>query len=117
MQNERTVWLRVMTVAVAIFAIVVAALPMSPDVDSHAPFSESTAALAGDAAVAGDTAAQPEPGTQCLAGLACLLAIVPSSDLAFVRLVEAAERPIAARHTTSGANYLHFHPPRILSRV
>ena len=117
MQKERTVWLRVVTVAVAIFAIVIAALPMSPGVDSHAPSSESIAVLAGDAGVAGDTATQPGPDTQCLVGLACLLAIVPSSDLAFARLVEAAERVTTARHKTSGASDLPFHPPRILSRV
>lgn len=109
--------MRVMTLAVAIFAFVISDLPMSPDIGSHAPISQSIAASAGDAGVADDAAAQPAPNTKCHVGHGCLLAIVPSIDLSFTHPVDAAERPIAALRKTSGAGYLHFHPPRILSRV
>jgi len=116
MTKNWAVWLRAVTVTAAVMAILVSALAISPEVDHHAPPTQSTVASGADTGVIGDGPTQPAPTTNCHSGNSCILAIMPGYELVLARFDGAPELLRVTGYRPSGAANLPFHPPRILSQ-
>ncbi|MEQ9038871.1 MAG: hypothetical protein RIE24_10995 [Silicimonas sp.] len=117
MQNIWSLWLRVMTVAAAILALVLSVSLISPEVDHRTISLQSTAALAGVRDAIGDAATHPASDEKCHVGHCYQLVIIPSNGMAMTGLIDAQERPIEPHFKPFRVLYLLFHPPRILSQV
>ena len=110
------VWLRAVTVTVAVAAILVSALAISPEINLHV-LPAQTAAVVADAGVVEDGPADPAQGTTCHVGHSCMPGVVPDSELALIRFESAPGIPRATGYQTSVAGYLPFHPPRAAFQV
>ena len=109
--------MRAVTIAVAILAILVSALAMSPDINQRVLFSHPAVASMSDTDVADHGSTLPAPDTKCHVGHSCTLVIMPSSEILLASFDSAPDfSPVTGYHS-SISGYLPFHPPRILSQI
>jgi hypothetical protein len=116
MTKNWAVWLRAMTVTAAVMAILVSALAISPEVDHHALPTQSTVASAAEPGVIDDGSTQAAPATNCHSENSCIFAIIPRYPMGLTRFDAAPELLRVTGYRPSGAAYLLFHPPRVLSQ-
>ena len=117
MQSNQAVWMRAVTVAAAVMAILVSALAMSPEIDHRVLPTQSAVVSAMNTDVVDDGFAQPAADTNCHIGHSCAVAIMPRNETAFVGFDRAGALPCVADYKPAGATYPLFHPPRVLSQV
>lgn len=109
--------MRAVTVIVAVLAIFVSALAMSPDINHRVLFAHPAVASMADTDAADDGTTQHAPESKCHVGLGCILVVMPGIEMALASFGCAPELPHVASLHPSGAGYPPFHPPRILSQI
>lgn len=117
MQKNWVAWMRVATVTAAIMAILVSAFAMSPEIDRRFLNAEPAVASAANVSAIDGGAAQSTQDRNCHIGHSCTLVILPTNDLALLRLDTAPELSRGKGHLPSVVGDMPFHPPRVLSLV
>lgn len=117
MQTTWGVWMRAVTTAVAIMAILVSATMLSHDIDRPDQITQVAVVSVtdkGSAAEGHDTAVQI---VDCHFGHSCVFVIMPSDVLALLHIGSARAFPKHTEYLPSSSGYPPFHPPRALSQV
>ena len=117
MQRNWVIWMRAVTVTAAIMAILVSALPMSPEIDDHFLPAHPAATSGADVGAINDGVARPASHTICHIGHGCMLVILPANDLALMRFDSAPGLSRVTGYLPSVAGDIPFHTPRILLQV
>ena len=117
MQRNWAIWMRAVTVAAAVTAILASALAMPPEIDHRNLTAQPAVASTAGGGVIVDRAAQPGPDRNCHSGHSCILVNLPTNDLALTRFDSAPEISRETGFLSSAAENMLFHPPRILSQV
>lgn len=117
METKWVVWIRAVTASVAVLAILVSALSMSPEINHRILPEHPAVASVADVGPADDGAAKHAGDTKCHIGHSCILAIMPSNESTLTHFERAPDFRRAISYLSSAAEYLLFHPPRILSQV
>lgn len=117
MQRNWAIWMRAVTVAAAVTAILASALAVSPKINHRDLTAQPAVASAAGGGVIVDRAAQPGSDRNCHSGHSCILVNLPTNDLALTRFDSAPEISRETDFLPSAAEKMRFHPPRILSHV
>ncbi len=117
MQKNWIAWMRVATVTAAVVAILVSAFVMSPEIDHRLLDEQPAVASAANVSAIDGGAALSVQDINCHIGHSCTLVILPTNDLALLRLDTAPELFRVKGHPPSVVGDMPFHPPRVLSLV
>ena len=116
-KKKWVIWLQVVTITAAIFAVLFASFAMSPEIDNRITILQTTITLAADSGFGDDMPMQSVADTKGHISHTCLLVIKPDNDLALVGLVSSPETPLTEQYKASGAGFIFFRPPRIFSQA
>ena len=117
MQRNWVIWMRTVTVTAAILAILFSALAHSSELDHRVLPTQGDVTSGTDLSLADDGHADSSSGTGCHAEHSCMPVIIPSNDLALMRVHSALQLFHLAGNLPSQAGYPPFQPPRTLSQV
>lgn len=109
--------MRAVTVTVAILAILVSTLVMSPRSDDRNHPTQVAVASLADGVSADSELVGPASYRGCHVAQCCMLVILPGNTLDFARFGSVAQAPRLTESLPSEAGHPPFHPPRVLSQV
>ena len=117
MKQNLGIRMRAATIAAAVMAILFSALTTLPEIDHQLLPTQSVVASVAESGAVDVGPAQPAPVSKCHVGHSCLLVIIPSNEIAIAHFDGVPEFARVTGYAPSGASYLPFHPPRLLSQV
>ncbi len=117
MTKNVSIWMRVVTFAAAVLAVLFSVLAMPSETDHPKLSAQSSAVSAIGTGVADDDPLMTAANTACHVGHACVFAIMPDNQIVLARLDGLPELPAVAGHRPSVAGHQPYYPPRSLSLV